>query len=205
MRDLEFEGDTLLKSLSGMCTRDRKILTKDLADLSTATNLRWRAIETKMSHVWESPSHWRLSTFTDHYGKRIMLVPNSKFDSHASARYDLMMGQDRDREESKEHILQNELSELMKRNSEALTSYDDIVALEDDNDDEKKVESDANDTQEGSLSPELVESPSLEHLSVDSFITDVTDDESLAEELEDGGDEWAKTFMWEDGESIVAR
>jgi hypothetical protein len=207
VRDLEFEGDTLLKTLSGMCKRDRKLLSKDLAELSATANLRWRAIDKKSRHVWESPLHWKLSTFTDHFGRRILLLPNSKFDSHESARYDLMMGQDRDREEKerKERVLQSELSDLMKRNSEALTSYDEILALEDDNDDERKIEFDTKEDHDGVLDPENIESSSSELLSVESSVTDVTEEESVSEELNDGGDEWAKTFIWEDGESIVAR
>lgn len=207
MRDLEFEGDTLLKTLSGMCKRDRKLLSKDLAELSATANLRWRAIDKKSRHVWESPLHWKLSALTDHSGRRILLLPNSKFDSHESSRYDLMMGQDRDREEKerKERILQSELSDLMKRNSEALTSYDEILALEDDNDDERKIQSDTKEHHDGVLDPGNIKSSSSELLSVESSVTDVAEEESVPEELNDGGDEWAKTFIWEDGESVVAR
>ena len=208
VRDLEFEGDTLLKILSGMCKRERKTFSKGLAELSVAANLRWRAIDKRSRLVWESSSRWKLSTFTDNCGRRVLLHPNSKFDSHEVARYHSMLGQDREREEKekKERILQNQLSDLMKRNSEALTSYDEILALEAINDDdEQKVESDERQFHEDVPDPDIDESCSSELFPVESSVTEAVEDESSIEELNDGGDEWARAFIWEDGETIVAR
>ena len=212
MRDLEFEGDTLLKTLSGLCKQTRKGMSKDLAELSAVTDLRWRSIEKRSTRVWESSPRWKLSTFTDDYGRRILLHQNQAFDSHEEARYASMMGEGRDLEEKevKERILQNELSDLMKRNAEALTSYDEIIALEDFHDDEEKAELDAKEhgdnTKDDDFDPNLIESTRSEIFPTEPEIVDAPEDESiLSEELDGGGDEWARVFVWEDGESIVAR
>ena len=217
VRDLEFEGDTLLKTLSGMCKQNRKTMSKDLSELSTIATLRWRSIEKRSTRVWESSHRWKLSTFTDDFGRRILLHQNQAFDSHEGARYDSMLGEDRDQEkkDEKERILQNELSDLMKRNSEALTSYDEIIALEDFHDDEEKAESAESDAKEvgdnandddDDFDPNLIESTHSEILHTELETVDAPEDESaLFEELDDGGDEWARAFVWEDGESIVAR
>ena len=207
MRDLEFEGDTLLKELSGMCKHNNKIFSKDLAELSTASTLRWRAIDKKIGNAWDSPQHSRLADFTDICGKRVVLVANSKFDSHESASYDLMMGQNREREEKerKKRILQKELSDLMKRNSEALSSYDEILALEVDNDDEQKEEYDTKEDDGLVSDPEMIKPTDPEALPFEQTVSDMTEEVSLPEELDNGGDDWARTFIWQDGESIVAR
>ena len=204
VRDLEFQGDTTLKSLSGECKQKGKFLSKDIVELSVAAKLRWGAMEKKVGNTLHSPSHWRLPIFTDHNGRRILLVPNSKFDSHHSASYDLMMGQDREREGKgiKERKLQHELSDLMKRNAEALSSYDEILALDDDNDDDQK--GDINEDSELVTEQATAELSNPEVLSAKSSETNVTE-ESASEELDVGGDEWARAFIWEDGESIVAR
>ena len=207
MRDLEFEGDTLLKTFSTMCKQGRTDLLKDLAGLSIATNLRWNAIDKKSKQVWVPSTRWRFSTFTDFSGKRILFDPNLRFDSHVSACYASMIGQDRDEQEKeeKERILQNEISDLMKRNSEALTSYDEILALEDlIDDDEKKDESDEKEFDEDVLDPEINEI-SMTDVVPEPSETDATEDGSITEEVNDIGDEWAKSFIWEDSETVVAR
>ena len=207
VRDLEFEGDTRLKTLSGMCKRDRKNVSKDLAELSAAANLRWKAINKRSGNIWESSLNWRLSNFTDISGRRVLLVPNLEFDSHESARYDLMLGHghDRDEKESKQRALQSQLSDLMKRNSEALTSYDEILALEGDHEDDKKLRMETKEDDDDDLERGENELLRSESFSVESFVTDVTDEESISKELNNDGDEWAKNFIWQDEESIVAR
>ncbi len=210
VRDLEFEGDTLLKTLSAMCKQARKSLSKKLAEHSAVTSLRWGAIEKRTKLVWESSLRWRLSTFTDDYGRRILLHQNQAFDTHEEARYDSMMGEDRDHEEKErtELILQNELSDLMKRNSEALISYDEMIALEDSHDDEEKGESDVkelDDVGDDDLDPNLNESLHTESLPTEPETVDMPEDESTFEELDEGGDEWARAFEWEEGETIVER
>ena len=215
VRDLEFEGDTLLKTLSAMCKQARKPLSKNLAELSAVTSQRWSAIEKRSKLVWESSLRWKLSTFTDDYGRRILLHQNQAFDTHEEARYDLMMGENRNHEENESNdlILQNELSDLMKRNAEALTSYDEIIALEDIDDDEGKGESDTkelgdaddDDDDYDDAIPNLNESSRSETLPTEPEILDVPEGESTFEESDEGGDEWARAFEWEDGETIVAR
>ncbi len=210
VRDLEFEGDTLLKTLSATCKHARKPLSKKLAERSAVTSLRWSAIEKRSILVWESSLRWRLSTFTDDYGRRILLHQNQAFDTHEEARYDSMMGEDREHEEKErnELILRNELSDLMKRNSEALLSYDEMIALEDIHDDEEKGESDAKelgDADDDDLDPNLNESLRAESLPTEKETVDVPEDESTFEESDEGGDEWARAFEWEEGETIVER
>jgi len=208
VRDLEFEGDTILKTLSGGCKHEGRTLSKDFADLSAAANMHWRAIDKKVGNALHSPLHWKLSKYTDQKGRRVVLVSNPKFDSHDSASYELMMGRDREREERqrKERILQNELSDLMKRNSEAIASYDEILALDDEHDDEQKAECSTKEDSKLVLNQGTIEPSNSEILPLESSGADLSEEASSAsEEFDNDGDEWARTFIWEDGESIVAR
>ena len=207
VRDLEFEGDTILKTLAGGCKHEGRSLTKDFAELSAAAKMRWKAIDKKVGNAAYSPLYWKLPKYTDQKGRRVVLVSNPKFDSHESASYDLMMGLDREREEKerKERILQNELSDLMKRNSEAIASYDEILALDDEHDDGQKAESRTKEDSELALNDGDIEPPNSEILSVESSVTDAIEEALASEELDNGGDEWARAFIWQDGESIVAR
>eukprot|EP00536_Pseudo-nitzschia_multiseries_P005145 jgi/Psemu1/11845/gm1.11845_g len=179
VRDLEFKGDTALKLFSNECKHEGTCLSKDIVELSSAAKLRWAAIERKVGNTTNFPSHSKLPTFTDQ--------------------------NDRQRGENgrKELNLQNELSDLMKRNHEALSSYDEILALDDDHDDARK---DVGDAKEESELVGATDFSSPEIVSVDSSETDWTVDEFVPdEEIDVGGDEWAKAFIWEDNESIVAR
>ncbi len=118
-----------------------------------------------------------------------------------------MMGQDQDEQEKeeKERILQNEISDLLKRNSEALTSYDEILALEDSiDDDEKKEESNEKEFDEDVLDRDINETSTTDHMP-EASETDATEDGSIDEDLNGTGDQWAKVFTWEDSETIVAR
>jgi len=114
-----------------------------------------------------------------------------------------MMGLDREREERHkiERMLQNELSDLMKRNSEAIIPYDESLTLEDDNEDDQKAILKIKEISELASSQEDVELVHSEDLpEIQLSMTDMTAEESTVE-----GDAWARVFIWQDGESIVAR
>lgn len=197
VRDLEFEGDTILKTLSSRCKNGDSYLRKYITALSAAAEIRWRAIDKKVGDLWCSPLHWKLSQYNDQKGRRVVLVTNSKFDSHDSASYELMMGINREEEKQEiESNLQNELSDLMKRNSEAIVPYYESATLEDDNEDDKHVSSQA------------IEQSHSDYMST---MTGVTTEESASEnfdtdvDVDEDKDEWARAFIWQDNETIVAR
>lgn len=210
VRDLEFEGDTILKKLSSTssrCKNEGRSL-PNIPALTAAAERRWKAIDKKVGDAWYSPLHWKLPIYNDQKGRRVVLVSNPKFDSHDSASYELMLGLDREREERhrKERMLQNELSDLMKRNSEAIVPYDESLTLEDENEDDPKAMLKTKEDSELASIQRVVEPSHSEDLpEIQLLMTDMTAEESTSEGFDTDGDNWARAFIWHDGESIVAR
>jgi hypothetical protein len=76
VRDLEFEGDTVLKRLSQDHETDKDTM-KKLSLISDAANLRLKIIEQQVAQLWEPPpAKWMLPSRTGPLGKRILLVAN---------------------------------------------------------------------------------------------------------------------------------
>jgi hypothetical protein len=210
VRDLEFEGDTTLKRLSGKHKSDMSEFGKLISLRSAAAESRWRGIHRRFVQVWERGIHWKLARYSDLLGRRILLVQNRNFSDHEEASYELLMGLDREKEEKgKEERLRKkqELAELMKRNTEAFVPYggDNLDA----EDEEREQETDAESDQE-----EMMDGPEGESTEkgVDTTV-EGSIPEGLDEEKVDDGDAgskidldaWAKAFIWSDNESVVAR
>ena len=209
VRDMEYEGDTTLKRLSGRHKIDIGGYTKLMLTKASAAENRWKDIDRRIVEVWRSSDKWKLARYPDNLGRRILLVRNRNFDDHKQASYELLMGMEREKEErDREERLRKkqELSELMKRNSEAFVPYD-VTDIADGEDDER-------DNDEGDIeSSHQVGDPALS-----SAVTDhgSFDDEKVEDEDTDNrvgadvdadvdADAWAKAFIWSDGESVVAR
>merc|ERR1719162_2217034 len=94
----------------------------------------------------------------------------------------------------------------MKRNSKAIMPYNEIWTIEDDNKDDQKVILKIKEMSEQASSQEAVEQETVELVHSEDLpeiqvsMTDMTVEESTAK-----GDVWARAFIWQDGESIVAR
>ena len=223
VRELECEGDATLKRLSQKHPYDLGEFLKVLASRNVASDERWKGIDMKINELWKGGIHWKLPEHTDHLGRRIVLVRNRQFDDHSVASYDLQMGKEREKEEKeREERLRRkqELSELMRRNTEAFTSQN----IDDEEDEEKETDTIASDSVRGRLDTvmtfdsevdnerdifdTMTSDPELD-TAVESFEVDAIENielvDSAAAEIDNDEDAWAKGFIWTDGESVVAR
>jgi hypothetical protein len=146
------------------------------------------------------------------------------FDDHKTASYDLAMGLEEEQEKKRKEerrLSQNEFSELIKRNTDAFVSgqVDEDSDFEEDPDEEGVVDGtdgggeqvvDPNHVFEDVMKSDTPQtgSTSSKEGSVPRPLEDPVEvDEEPAHQNSDdlSGDEWAKTFMWADEESVVAR
>lgn len=217
VRDLECDGDSTMKRLSQRHAQDLSELAKVAAARSLAADERWKGIDRKTTELWREWKHWKLARYTDRIGRRILLVRNRQFNDHAVASYDLQMGMEREKEErDREERLrkkQQRVSDVMKRNVDAFKPQNIDVP----DDDEEK---DADDFEAGSemmrADPVPVglgdggRAPSNTNLEIaaEAIGTDASEDmdfEAPAHEDANDIDAWAKSFIWTDNESVVAR
>ena len=199
VRDMEYEGDTALKRLSSRHKNDLGGAAKVMLLKVSAAEIRWRSIDRKIVEVWGGRDNWKLARYPDNLGRRILLVRNRSFDDHKQASYELLMGMEREKEErEREERLRkkHELSELMKRNSEAFVPYavTDSVDVEDEDRDNDEVDNDS--SQRGR---------DIEISSVVNGSDHGSADEGMNEKEDCDADAWARAFIWSDGESVVAR
>lgn len=211
VRDLEFDGDMTLKRLSKKHSIDLNDFSKNLAARNSAMDVRWRGIYRKVTECWKDHMHWKLARYTDRLGRRILLVPNRQFDDHSMASYDLMMGKERGkggREERLRHqreLLDEQLSEVMKRNTDAFVPFSKTIGVE-----EEEKEQDEGDFDKMALQnlSSAQSSDSGVHNAGEVSETGPVDDGAVSDEepeVRNDVDAWAKTFIWSDSESVVAR
>jgi hypothetical protein len=208
VRDLEFEGDTTLKRLSGRHAVDLSEVSKLLSERNAAAELRWKAIDRKVTELWNGSKHWKLARYTDRLGRRIVLARNRQFDDHSRASYDLMTGMEREKEEKgREERLRkkNELADLMKRNSDAFVPYGENLDMEEDKEHEEGgIESDTEaENLADTKSSESEFDSTLEASATETLDTEPVDDSSS--DVDEDSDAWARAFIWSDSESVVAR
>ena len=207
VRDLEFEGDTTLKRLSGRHRFDLTEFGKQLTIRSTAADIRWKGIDRNIVDIWEKGLHWRLPRYTDRLGRRILLVRHREFDDRQKASYELLMGKEREKEErgrEERSRKKQELAELMKRNTDAFVPYggaDNPLDIEDDERDQEEsgIESEQ---ENGDYTESEIETTFDESLADGLDEKKADHDES---KIKDDIDAWARTFIWSDNESVVAR
>lgn len=214
VRDLEYEGDTVLKKLSQRHATDLGDFGRIFSMRSQAAEGRWRSVNRKTIELWNESRHWRLARYTDGLGRRIILVRNRYFDNHGQASYELLMGKEREREEKeREERLRKkrELAEVMKRNLEA------FAPLTESPENEEEEEKDADeiddhdevtvpDSNKNQLNIMAQGGGNLEESEFDATVGGELDDTTIAESKQANDiDAWAKAFIWSENESVVAR
>lgn len=204
VRDLENDGDSSAKRLSERYKIDSSDVAKTIILRRNGADNRWRGILRKVVEPWKNETHWRVAQHTDRLGRRTLLVQNRQFDSHKEACYEMMLGKDRERAEKLREArqLDDDLSEVMRRNVEAFSiveSYDEADARDDESSDVPTSESDASQDEAG---PDIVPMDESEY--DDEW--DKIDTEEIKDVDADGDlDGWAKAFIWSDNESVVGR
>lgn len=223
VRDLECDGDSTMKRLSQRHSHDLGEFVKVASARNFAADERWKGIDRKTSELWKEWKHWKLAKYTDHLGRRILLVRNRQFDDHAVASYDLQMGMEREKEErEREERLrrkQQRVSDVMKRNVDAFKPQNFDVADDDEEEETDEIEADSDMEQLDTASVELEDgygerlgtsltSDTELDTTVETFDADANENIDLAEPIQGVAtdiDAWAKSFIWTDNESVVAR
>ena len=207
VRELEYEGDMTSTRLSEKQKLDFSEFMKNVAQRHASAESRWRAIEWQVISPWKDRIRWKLPTYGDRLGRRMVLTENSDFDLHTDASYERALGKDHKTEEIERK--KKELAEVMRRNAEAFALKDEI------SDDTTADEDSSNITSDGESSLD-VDDGTHETVSIstaDEHSLDGNDeswDKISTEEIDDvnaegDGDGWAKHFIWSDSETVVAR
>lgn len=215
VRDLEFEGDTSLKRLSAKHLSNEGVFSRLQVARMAAADVRWRGIDRHVVDLWKVCEYWKLAKSTDRHGRRILLVRNKRHIDHGGASYELVMGQTDQRKESiesEEQLRQKqELTDLMKRNTDAFIPYDENSDVNNDSfnvpeDMELQIDQDDNDDREEIFDAGQTESDGLNAIPQPSMDSSAgTEIPAINSDLNDDTDAWAKSFIWSDSESIVAR
>jgi hypothetical protein len=217
VRDLEYDGDMAVKRLSLQHKAIQLESLRVAADRACGAASRWEATERQVVELWTSAeARWQFPKHPDCLGRRILLTRNRKFDNHDGASYELMLGLERERaeKESAERLKKMEeekereklLADVIKRNS-AYVPYDTQKNTEEDDDlddsadpvvQEKKLEAE-------DLIGEISEGDTIASTMQPSEIYDSEVDHHDIDVGKDDPDAWAKTFVWNDTEAVVAR
>lgn len=219
VRELEYDGDMTQKRLSEKQKSDASDSSKEAAMRRIAADNRYHAIQKRIGHMWHDQSHWQLPRYGDNLGRKMVLVENLSFDSHAAASYAMALGKEQQKEEEhkRKRLLEKEkLSEMMRRNADAFVSKDfsvDTGADEDSirhqaSDGESSLDQEGTHSQDGSSELASVEKSELDSdvdADVDESWDKVTFEEIVDVDAEGVGDGWARTFIWSESESVVAR
>lgn len=96
VRDREYEGDVLVKKLSGKYRTDIVDLNKSMTSRSLLALERLAWIVLITNDPWTQLRHWKFNSQTDLLYRRIVFHPNCNFDDHASASYELTLGKERE-------------------------------------------------------------------------------------------------------------
>ena len=217
VRDIEYDGDIILKRFSDRHKSAFVDNTRDAAVRRRSAEHRWRATERLVMDPWREPKHWMLPKTTDRMGRRQMLTGNKDFDAHFDARYDMTEIEENTFLSEESGNDEHNLSEVMRRNADAFTVGDVCVDGEVLDDDSSMV-SDGDSAIIESISDmsgviEEIGESMTSTISGAKMIQDVEMDASWDKiSLEDyDGDEdgdidgWAKNYFWSHGESIVGR
>lgn len=208
VRELEYQGDETGKKLAGNHRKDLTDANRATGIRSKGAQARWQGIERKVLDPWRIGAHWMLARHPDRLGQRVLLVQNLDFDNHENASYELMLGKEREKEEKAREarlLQQEQLADVMRRNTEAIVPYD---AREYTDDDEEGREGTASDTESSADMTETSEDGDSAVFfdgtkSSGESAPEEDWDKIEAEDVEDDG--WAKAFIWSDFESVVAR
>ena len=216
MRDLEYDGDAAVKRFS-LCHRNALAeTTRNSIDRTNGVANRWEVIERQVTEPWTSrDAHWKFGDHPDCLGRRILMVRNRNFNDHEDASYELMLGLERERAErereerqrKKAEREQENLVDVVKRNA-AYVPYKAGTVMEDEEDvgmDENMchptVLKDGHDLVDAGDGFAEEESKVVEPASAN----DVEAEDCNVEKAVVDEDFWAKSFVWTDMESVVAR
>jgi hypothetical protein len=214
VRDLEYEGDLAVKQLSLNFRNALAETIRSSVDRGNSVASRWDVVERQAIELWTSQdAHWQFGDHPDCLGRRILLSRNRNFNDHNDASYELMLGLERERAEREREERQRtraeqerkKLLDVLKRNS-AYVPYGTDVIVEDDDEggmDEStglqaKVMQDTSDTVEVDTTEQIVDAFTL-------VACDVENNDLAKGKEETDRDAWAKSFVWADMESVVAR
>lgn len=212
VRELELEGDATARRLAERYQIDLATFVRSLSSRRQVAESRWKAITLKTVEPWESGTlHWKMEEQS-----RVLLLRNRLFFSHSDAAYELVRANEADRDDRKILKEKEDLSELMRRNAEAFAGPPvldgDASSTEDSDvppsDGESSADVDGNSDSESSDA--LVDSHELRKDSRDDSEHDEGWDKIDSDEIEnvnvDGdADGWVRTFIWSEGEAVVAR
>ena len=152
VRDLEFEGDTVVKRLANRSRSEGMEASKQISLRAGSAMSRWRAIERNVVELWTSnDAQWKFARHTDRMSRRILFVRNRAFNDHADASYELMLGREmekaaKEQEERLQRKVQEELAAVLKKN-EAFIQESDRVHDDEEEDDEDDEDDDDNDNE----------------------------------------------------------
>lgn len=217
VRDLEFDGETAIKKLDDCYKVECTESVKEVQIRRIAADNRWRGIQGKVSDPWKHEVHWKLAKYTDLLGRRTHLVQNRFFNDHNEASYDLVMGKERETEEIEKQrriAAKKDLTDLMRRNAEAFIVSESHVEVELRDDDCSQIlTSDGESTaeMETSTDDESVDYPvrhsmPLQQMEAHDDGWDKIESEEIQDvDAEGSSDAWANSFLWADGESVIAR
>ena len=219
VRDLEYDGDIAVKRLSLNHRSAIMETARSGTDRAHGAANRWAVVERQIIELWTSQgAHWQFDEHPDCLGRRILMVRNRNFHDHEDASYELMLGLEREkaergreeRQRKKEEQERERLLDVVKRNS-AYVPYGAEVAAEDEDDaemddsagpvDQERQDTDANiDGLDEAAAEAKTVAPSE---SVVESGAEQTENDAGKEEAD--VDSWAKSFVWTDTESVVAR
>lgn len=97
VRDLEYEGDVVVKTLAGRHGNDLNFSEHQRTVRDESIQSRIVAIEKKIVEPWKPLQYWKLPTATDPLHRRVVLVYNRHFRDHKDASYELMLIRDREK------------------------------------------------------------------------------------------------------------
>ncbi|GAX27124.1 hypothetical protein FisN_13Lh328 [Fistulifera solaris] len=212
VRDIEYDGDIILKRLSEKYKSDCIDVSRDTARRRSAAEQRWKAIERLVIDPWREPKHWMIPKWTDKMGRKQILMENTDFDSHLDARY---ATEDEDKAIFGDgKTSERNLTEVMRRNADAFNVSEGLIdeeLLDDDcllaSDGESTVLESMSETSEAL--DEIEELKAIESKTIQDTEIDASWDKISSEEVdgdEDGDiDGWAKNYIWSHGESVVGR
>jgi len=215
VRELEYEGDTTAKKLTERQKNDTSDFAKEAAMRRNGVENRWRTTELHVVDPWKDRAYWKLPKYADRLGRRMVLIENKEFNSHADASYESTLGAENNekKEEEQSELQKHDLAEVMRRNAEAFALHemsDDGEVTDDDSsqqqasDGESSVEFDETETETDSEHNTTVDDSVLRKFDTDASWDKITSDDVGGFDDEGDADGWAKAFVWSEGETVVA-
>lgn len=215
VRDLEYEGDSVVKRLSERSSADSNEFVKMNSARRQAADNRWHGVQRKAVQPWVVEKHWKLGRFTDRHGRRILLVQNDAFDPHTDADYEANLdSKSATKPDNEFNDRKSNLTDLIRRNAEAFVVQEmnsESDTIEDDSlihDSDGESSTDLESSTDGETSEATSERKRMESVDESEYDDewDKIDSKEIAHvDAEGDVDGWARAFIWSENESVVAR